>query len=163
MKTTPSQLDKFEKIITPKISIHLRTGCWLWKAGRDTRNKPVLYWNDKTNKAHRVIYEVLVGEVPEGLVLDHLCRDQSCVNPDHLEAVTSSENALRGDTGYHSADRRNLVYRESSQRKVKDECKNGHPYTELNTYVRTNGDRECRECRREQARKCRDRKFNRAA
>lgn len=83
--------------------------------------------------AHRVSYELAHGEIPEGLVLDHLCRRPSCVNPDHLEPVTDRENILRG-VGY------------AAQSSRVTHCPQGHPYDEVNTY-RWRGWRLCRTCR----------------
>lgn len=81
--------------------------------------------------AHRVAYEEIMGPVPEGLELDHLCRTRSCVNPSHLEPVTHRENMNRGDV----ATRR------------KTHCPKGHPYDEENTGI-YNGYRNCRACAR---------------
>jgi hypothetical protein len=82
---------------------------------------------------HRWVYEQLVGPIPAGLVLDHLCRNPACVRPMHLEPVTQQENILRGQ-GLAAANA------------VKTECSRGHPYTEANTYRRPDGYRDCREC-----------------
>jgi len=77
-------------------------GCWNWTAcksrgygrfGSTKSNK------GKSHRAHRYAYQTIIGEIPEGLVLDHLCRNPGCVNPQHLEPVTQKENIRRGDTG----------------------------------------------------------------
>ncbi len=119
--------------------------CWLWTGGHigggygqfnpgsridNSRRKAV---------AHRYAYELLVGPVPDGLELDHLCRVRPCCNPAHLEPVTHAENIARGLT----VPAANLI---------KTECPAGHPYDEVNTYVHQ-GRRACKECRREHARR----------
>ncbi len=110
----------------------LPNGCWEWTAsrikgyGQFARTRPKL--------AHRRAYEHLVGPVPEGLELDHLCRNRACVNTNHLEPVTGSENALRG--------------LRPIQLRSKTHCPHGHPYSGSNLYIRTDGARECRICRR---------------
>lgn len=112
--------------------------CWLWQGatgptgyGRIRRtNLP----SDGMVYVHRVTYEALVGPIPDGLVIDHLCRVRNCVNPKHLEPVTCRENLLRGHTGPAA----NLA---------KTECPSGHPYDAANTYHYM-GTRQCRACRR---------------
>lgn len=108
--------------------------CWLWQAsltrgyGRFTFCDP-----DRERKSaavHRYAYEQLVGPIPEGLVLDHLCRVTNCVNPDHLEPVTDFENRARG-----------------LKSPLKTTCNNGHEYTPENTYWYKR-ERSCRTCRR---------------
>lgn len=87
----------------------------------------------KTVLAHRFAYELFRFVIPEGLALDHLCRNRRCVNPDHLEPVTVGENVRRG-TGWASANSK------------KTQCPKGHPYDDDNTYRRANGQRGCRKC-----------------
>ena len=72
--------------------------CWEWLAAKHKEGYGALAMNGKMLRAHRVSYEWLVGEIPEGLVTDHLCRNPSCVNPAHLELVTNEENLRRGNT-----------------------------------------------------------------
>jgi len=70
--------------------------CWLWTAST-RRGYGQFVINNKPTPAHRFAYEQLVGDIPRGLQLDHLCRVRNCVNPEHLEPVTSRENILRGE------------------------------------------------------------------
>ena len=83
--------------------------------------------------AHRVSYQLVVGEIPEGLTLDHLCRNPSCVNPDHLEPVTTKENILRGVS-------------KIAQQARQTHCKRGHPFDEENTMIVRGSARQCRAC-----------------
>jgi hypothetical protein len=72
-------------------------GCWLWLGAIHPENGYGAMWDgEKLGRAHRVIYEAVNNMVPEGMDLDHLCRVRHCVNPDHLEPVTRSENLQRG-------------------------------------------------------------------
>ena len=80
-------------------------------------------------------YELLVGPIPEYLTLDHLCRVRNCVNPAHLEPVTSAENILRGMSS-------------PAQNARKTECLNGHAFTVENTLINVIGARVCRTCTR---------------
>jgi hypothetical protein len=116
--------------------------CWEWTAGRDKNGYGQFRSDDGvTTKAHRLLWELLVGSIPEGLELDHLCRNPSCVNPAHLEPVTHAENVARGQAGAHHA--------------RKTHCPRGHEYSETNTYVRPDrlNRRECIICRSDAARR----------
>lgn len=114
--------------------------CWVWlgsklKSGYGQIGvqgaTPDLY---RPRMVHRVSYEIFVGPIPDGLEIDHLCRNTSCLNPDHLEAVTPAVNMGRGMSPNH-------VIRRSGY------CSAGHEMTPENTYLNKNGIwRRCREC-----------------
>lgn len=112
--------------------------CWTWTAataGKGYGKYSVKVHNKWTYPyAHRYSWELLVGPIPEGMTLDHLCKNRLCVNPDHLEVVTRGENTLRGA----SPPAKNLL---------KTHCPKGHEYSEENTR-RTKGGRLCIECKR---------------
>lgn len=117
--------------------------CWEWTASRNHGGHPWYHNPGGTQYAHRVAWEILVGPIPEGYDVDHLCRVRHCVNPDHLEPVPHVVNVRRGHVGKNSPkgpNSRGLTH-----------CKRGHEYTEENTiYHSKNGSRMCRSCRRNQ-------------
>lgn len=90
-------------------------GCWLWTAFKNEDGYGKIFVAGKIKFAHRVSYELLVGPVPLGKELDHLCRNRSCVNPLHLEAVEHAVNVARGNADF----KKNLTH-----------CKNGHALNE---------------------------------
>lgn len=112
------------------------TGCHVWTGAlSDGYGCFNLGDGKKSYRAHRFSYEMEKGPIPEDFVLDHLCRNRACVNPEHLEAVTSRENTLRGENF-------------SALNARKTSCPKGHPYDEENTYITPDGTRQCAKCRR---------------
>ena len=129
--------------------VRVQDGCWVPVSHRARTRGYATLWDAARggpSYAHRIVYEALVGPVPDGLVLDHLCRRKDCVRPEHLEPVTQRENLMRGDT-------------ENARNAAKAACVNGHAYDAANTYVRPEGTRDCRVCRaqREADRRARQR------
>ena len=109
------------------------SGCWDW-VGTLSQG----YGRMRGASAHRIAYEQAKGPIPEGLTIDHLCRNRACGNPDHMQAVTNRENVLRG-VGPTARNAR------------KTHCPKGHPFDEANTFT-GRGYRECRTCWRERER-----------
>lgn len=116
-------------------------GCWEWTAAKDTNGYGVFWLDGKQQQAHRVAYEMLVGPIPDGMQIDHICANRLCVR--HLRVCSPWENTHAEHT--------------STTAKInaaKTHCPHGHPYSGDNLYV-YNGRRECRECRRNRNRECR--------
>ena len=109
--------------------------CWLWTAALDQGYGRFSVAPGRAARAPRVAYELLVGSIPADRQLDHLCRNRACVNPAHLELVTSRTNTLRG-------------LGRTARNARRTHCPKGHPYSPENTLVSKDGERFCRECRR---------------
>lgn len=127
-------------------------GCWNWTAYKTPKGYGMVQFRGMTWRAHRAVYTLFRGEIPNGLTLDHLCRNPGCVNPAHLEPVTMRENVLRG-IGLAAANARQT------------NCKAGHPLDGANVYLRRRPDgrrrRDCLSCRRRWNQEYRHRKRSR--
>jgi hypothetical protein len=122
-----------------KFEVDEDTGCWVWHGGT-AKGYGVIRAHGRQQQAHRISYELFVGPIPEGLDIDHLCRNRPCVNPAHLEPVTRRENLFRGDTI-------------PARNAAKTHCGRGHEYTPDNTVFARDGSRDCKTCRNERRRR----------
>lgn len=141
-KTTIIAGDNMERL-TGKFTVS-ESGCWPWKSACDD-GYAMVRWVGRNQPAHRVVYEAMVGPIPDGAELDHTCHSSDtscpggpcvhrrCVNPDHLEPVTPLVNVERSQRNNPQA--------------TKTHCPDGHPYRGSNLYVSPRGDRGCRICR----------------
>jgi hypothetical protein len=130
--------------------------CWNWTGAtvrgygqfsRDYLKNAEGKWRTKTVRAHRHAYETLVGPIPEGLTIEHECKNRGCVRPGpgHCVPLTRGENSLAGEGP-------------AAQNARKTHCAAGHEFTAENTHIRKEGHRECRACARDRARRYRSSK-----
>jgi hypothetical protein len=119
-----------------KVEVDRKSGCWLVSGMRGRNKRRNLKVGGECVRAHRYVYECLVGPIPAGLVIDHLCGEPSCVNPLHMEPVTQAMNLERG-TSYRA-------------RRMQTHCKRGHPLSGQNLMLsydrKGNASRVCRTC-----------------
>lgn len=136
--------------------VGLPSGCWEWCGFRNGKGYGIFHDGERMVKAHRWSWEHANRRpIPDGLTIDHLCRNRSCVNPEHLEPVTDAENRRRG-----VAFRRALASERPTPEPVapKVACVNGHEFTPENTRLRTRAsrggtvERVCRACVRDRQR-----------
>lgn len=159
---TPKRDDMFptteylEKYFWPRV---VKTdGCWNWTGAISKGYGNFTYAREGKRKAystHRLAYRVLMGDPPDGMVLDHLCRNRPCCNPAHMELVTNTENLKRGylARGYGNPRKRKphvpkppKPRSEWKVRTKKPYCRHGHEYTAETTTYGSDGARKCRIC-----------------
>lgn len=136
----PEEREKAQAAFDARYTVR-DNGCWEW-TGSDNGNGygRMIMGSRKLGTrremyAHAIAYELLVGRVPDGMVIDHLCRNRLCVNPAHLEVVTNEENIRRGEWAPLTLAQR-------------DKCSHGHPFSAENTAYSSDGARVCRTCYR---------------
>lgn len=134
MRFSDPILDELPDRVRSKIQVD-EAGCWVWTASMYNGGYGRIRFEKKDYVAHRLVYELLVSQIPAGLQLDHLCRVRTCVNPAHLEPVTCRENLMRGET--HAA-----------ANAAKTHCVHGHALEGDNLVMRR-GYRTCRRCARD--------------
>lgn len=124
-----------------KIELVPFTTCWIWTGACFSNGYGnVKVPNQRKNQvAHRAVYEEIKGPVDKSLVLDHLCKNKFCVNPDHLEAVSQKENLDRAGTI-------DKLRKAAKIRGQKLNCKRGHELSGANLYIQSNGGRRCLAC-----------------
>jgi hypothetical protein len=120
-----------EERFWPKVDA--RGDCWEWTASITDDGYGRFKGHGTMVNAHRFAWELLVGPVPAGMVLDHLCRNRKCVNPDHMEPVTPKENTRRGF----------LLF---MQKRQQTHCVHGHPLSGSNLGRDWRGHRRCKTC-----------------
>lgn len=121
--------------------------CWLWLGWDNGKGYGKFDFGNKKIYAHRFSYQISIGEIPQGLVLDHLCRNRICVNPNHLEPKTNKQNLLA--TG-------SKIRNNGKLQREKTHCLMGHEFNEENTYLTKTKQRHCRKCRAARERKRRE-------
>jgi hypothetical protein len=131
----------FEARLRPPYIVIDRSGCWVWQRQKNAKGYSRITIPQPFSRkvrAHRVSYILNRGPIPYGMTLDHLCRNTSCVNPDHLEPCSPEENRTRSPHDF------------AALQTVKTHCPQGHPYEEAN--LRPNkvreGERDCSICHR---------------
>lgn len=125
------------------IAVNSKNGCWVWTGSLTKGYESFVFCINKkakTFRAHRVSYSIFKSTDIHGLVIDHICRNRSCVNPDHLRAVSTRENVLENSEGVAATNSK------------KTHCPKGHEYDQKNTVI-YNGKRYCNSCRSSKGKK----------
>lgn len=137
-KSIPALTPEQEERFWSRVEVHQPSACWEWTGSRSGSGYGSFSLGARHGSfpAHRVAYAILLGRIDPNESLDHLCRNPSCVNPDHLESVSQRVNTLRG-------------YGITSQNAKKDRCCAGHELTPNNLYIGPQGWRNCLTCKRE--------------
>lgn len=140
---TAYRIEDLPPRIASRITVNPATGCWEYKGWRIKGGYMLVFWEGRKQAAHRVVFTLLAGPIPEGLTLDHVeawgCRSKACCLPSHLEPVTQAENNRR--------------------RVPPARCPKDHEYTPENTYIDSSGRRRCKKCVRKHANDWRRRRY----
>lgn len=121
------------------------TGCITWKGSLNLYGYGQVAIDEKNWKAHRFSYELFKGKIKEGLMLDHICRNRTCVNPEHLRQVTNKQNVLENSEAVTAKNAKKL------------ECIRGHAFSGKNLRIDKKGYRVCKECFKMHRKKYRER------
>lgn len=136
----PPVIERFRE----KYTVDAESGCWLWHGCTIPAGYGAMKIDGEMVGAHRWAYERFIGPIPDGMVIDHLCRTRNCVNPQHMEPVSNVKNVMRG----------NGIGARNSR---KTHCKHGHPFAGDNLIIEKRGGgrtgRRCRQCTRIMRRK----------
>lgn len=126
-----------DPVIRFALRVWPRGDCWEWKGvKRPDGYGAVFIGHGRTTSAHRYSWELFIGPIPPGLVIDHLCGNRWCVRPSHLTVTTQRDNVLRSSTAFAAVNAR------------KTHCPHGHPYAGTNLGRTRKGERVCRCCHR---------------
>jgi hypothetical protein len=137
---------RLNSVFWNSVSPEPNSGCWLWTGPGNHADYGKTWWKGKTISAHRKSWLALVGDVPDEMQLDHLCKNRRCCNPAHLEVVTARENTRRSESP-------------TGQRARQTHCIHGHELTGDNLFFAKGGkERQCRACLQRRHREARDRR-----
>lgn len=138
----PELSEKDQARFWSEVALPNGQGCMLWLGKPNPNGYAQFRYSRRNEYAHRISYVIAYGEIPDGLVVDHVktrgCTNKHCVAPLHLEAVTQAENVRRGNA--------------NAWRLAKTHCPQGHPYSGKNLIIDTTSKaRRCRACRNKQS------------
>lgn len=127
-------MNAIDRVLARSVAGH--NGCLIWTGAKTPQGYGQINWRGRRIGVHRVAYISFKGSIPQGLEIDHLCRVRHCLNPFHLEAVTHAENVRRS------------IRPARPPRSPITHCRNGHEMTFANAYIRPDGNRDCRICKK---------------
>ncbi len=143
------RIQRHEKLFLSK-AVKTPSGCLEWTGylDKDGYGKFGMWGMWDETHCHRISYKMFKGEIDEGMVVDHVCRNRKCINPDHLRLVTPRQNVLENSNGV------------AAKNKKKKVCKRGHLLTGENVRIDERGNRWCYECHRERSKLSAKRYYN---